>query len=173
MDPKVKALHLSPSHNFSKSSVKSARLIQGVGVEGDAHAGETVKHRSRVAQDPTQPNLRQVHLLESERLDELDVPPGDLGENVTTVNVDLHALSTGTRLTMGDAEIELTGLRNPCSQIESYREGLLGKVAWKDEAGNVIRRGGVMAIVLRSGEVREGDVIKVTPPVNFAPLERV
>lgn len=169
----VKALHVSATHTFSKAGVDRIRLLAGIGIEGDAHAGETVKHRSRVAQDPTQPNLRQVHLLESERLEELDVPPGDLGENITTMDIDLHALSAGTRLRFGEAEIELTGLRNPCNQIENYREGLLGKVAWKDEEGNIVRRGGVMAIVLTSGEIREGDAIKVTPPETFTAMERV
>ena len=128
MTPTVLAVHRSPTHSFSKEPALSIRLIAGLGVEGDAHAGETVKHRSRVARDPTQPNLRQVHLIHAELLDELNaagftVKPGDMGENITTRGLDLLALPTGTRLTTGDALIQLTGLRNPCVQLDRFQQG--------------------------------------------------
>src|SRR5262249_11823141 len=127
----VLAVHRSASHNFSKRPVLSIRLIAGLGVEGDAHAGETVKHRSRVARDPTQPNLRQVHLIHAELHDELNaagftVGPGDLGENITTRGLDLLALPTGTLLRIGEAAvIKITGLRNPCIQLDRFQQGLM------------------------------------------------
>ncbi len=163
----IVALHISATHTFSKTPVDQVQLIQGLGIEGDAHAGKTVKHRSRVAKDPTQPNLRQVHLVEKERLEDWEVPFGDLGENLTTEGLDLHALSAGTRLRIGSAEIEITGLRNPCQQIENYRKGLLGKVAFKDDAGQVVRRGGIMSVVLESGTISVGDTIEVIAPEVF------
>lgn len=128
--PSVLAVHRSPTHSFSKTPALSIRLIAGVGVEGDAHAGETVKHCSRVAKDPTQPNLRQVHLMHAELLNELNakgfnVKPGDLGENITTRGIDLLALAAGTLLTIGPTVIKLTGLRNPCAQLDRFQRGLM------------------------------------------------
>lgn len=124
--PIVLAVHRSSTHSFSKRSALSIRLVAGFGIEGDAHAGATVKHRSRVARDPTQPNLRQVHLIHAKLHDELnaggfDVKPGDMGENITTSGLDLLALPAGTRLAIGQALIEVTGLRNPCVQLDRFR----------------------------------------------------
>lgn len=131
MEPKVSHVHLSPVHEFSKQTVDAITLLEGIGVEGDAHAGPTVQHRSRVKANPSTPNLRQVHLIHGELLDDLrtsgyDVEPGELGENITTRGLDLLSLPVGARLTIGDAVIVLTGLRNPCQQINNFQAGLLG-----------------------------------------------
>lgn len=167
-------------HHFSKRAALSIRLVAGEGIEGDAHRGTTVKHRSRVAADPTQPNLRQVHLMHGELFDELagkgfSVHPGDLGENITTRGVDLLALPTGTRLAIGDtAIIELTGLRNPCNQIETFQKGLLAAVLDRAPDGGLIRKAGVMAIVVTGGDILPGDAITVTLPAEpHRRLERV
>lgn len=156
-------------HHFSKTVVESITLVRGVGVEADGHAGVTVQHRSRVRRDPTQPNLRQVHLIHAELLEELgkrgyDVTPGDLGENITTQGLDLLALARGTRLRMGTAVIEVTGLRNPCYQIDQFRRGVLAAVVSRADDGRVERLAGVMGVVLAGGEVRPGDRIEVMPP---------
>jgi hypothetical protein len=277
-------------------------LIAGLGVAGDVHAGITVRHRSRVAADPDQPNLRQVHLIRSELHDELseagyEVPPGGLGENVTTSGIDLLALPVGTILRFGPAPaaalaaaagsvlahaagsvlahaagsafaedagfvagpadgaaavvaaaaratldrsaanavaalaarlasersagssaegvagsstelgaptatgqsrpaadwtspgqpsdhveqtrdsrpaIVVTGLRNPCQQINHYRPGLLKRVLIREDDGSVSRRAGVMAVVLRGGPIRPGAEIHVElPGVPHLPLDRV
>lgn len=170
----VQAVHRSAVHGFSKATEPFVVLLPGLGVEGDAHAGPTVKHRSRVAVDPNQPNLRQVHLLAAELLDELAVPPGALGENVTTTGLDLIGLPVGTRLRLGpDAVVELTGLRNPCRQIDHYRRGLLKQVVHHDAAGALVRRAGVMSVVLAGGTVRPGDAIAVELPARHMPLEVV
>ncbi|UQN05954.1 MOSC domain-containing protein [Deinococcus sp. QL22] len=170
----------SPTHSFSKQPLPGVQLLAGLGVQGDAHAGHSVQHRSRVAADPTQPNLRQVHLIHGELLDELnaagfDIQPGDLGENVLTRGLDLLALPVGTRLHVGaEAVIEVTGLRNPCSQIEAFRPGLLAAVLGRDEAGNVIRKAGIMGVVAVGGEIRLGDSVQVElPPLPHRALERV
>ena len=162
----VLAVHRSPTHSFSKKPALSIRLIAGLGVEGDAHAGETVRHRSRVARDSTQPNLRQVHLIHSELHDELNaagfnVTPGDLGENITTRGHDMLALPTGTRLQIGAAVIELTGLRNPCIQLDRFQQGLMQATLDRDTAGNLIRKAGVMGVVLISGDVLPDDSIHI------------
>jgi MOSC domain-containing protein YiiM len=166
----VTAVSQSRGHNFSKPNVLSIRLVAGLGVEGDAHAGVTVKHRSRVRKDPTQPNLRQVHLVHSELFDELrdkgfTVVPGDIGENVTTRGIDLLALPTGTKLRLGaTATVEITGLRNPCVQLDTFQKGLMAATLDKDGDGNLIRKAGVMGVVLAGGEVRPGDAIAVELP---------
>ncbi|HEX9058232.1 MAG TPA: MOSC domain-containing protein, partial [Ktedonobacterales bacterium] len=145
-------------------------LLTGLGVEGDAHFGETVQHRSRVARDPSQPNLRQVHLIHAELHDELrtagfTVQAGQMGENITTRGVDLLRLPTGTRLHLGDtAVVEVTGLRNPCVQLDDFQSGLLAAVLDRDEHGALIRKAGVMAIVLADGEVKPGDPLVVELP---------
>ena len=174
------AVARSPRHGFSKISSDVVRLVEGLGVEGDAHAGVTVKHRSRVARNPGQPNLRQVHLLQAEVLDDLNargfpIAPGALGENLTTAGIDLLGLPAGTRLRLGaDAVVLLTGLRNPCSQIEDFHEGLLSAVTPRDLDGRVRRRTGVMSIVLHGGEVRPGDAVSVElPPEPHVPLDVV
>lgn len=169
--PRVLAVHRSSSHSFSKHAEDSIVLVEGLGVEGDAHAGATVKHRSRVKRDPSAPNLRQVHLLHAELFDELvargfAVFPGDLGENITTRGVDLLALPTGTRLRIGDStEVEVTGLRNPCSQIDRFQPGLMAAVLDRDANGAIVRKCGVMAVVLRGGRIHAGDTIVVQLPV--------
>ncbi|MDK9696756.1 MAG: MOSC domain-containing protein [Siculibacillus sp.] len=180
MDGYVIAVGFDDAHRFSKRVAPSIRLLAGVGVEGDAHAGATVKHRSRVAVDPSAPNLRQVHLISTEILDALAakgfaLAPGDLGENILTRGIDLLALPRGARLAIGeDAVIEITGLRNPCAQIEAFRPGLLAEVVGRGPDGSLVRRAGVMAVVIAGGEVRAGDGLAVTlPPPPWAKLERV
>jgi MOSC domain-containing protein YiiM len=166
----VLAVSLRHGHHFSKTPTFSIRLLTGLGVAGDAHMGETVKHRSRVRKDPTQPNLRQVHLMHAELFDELRekgfaVQPADLGENITTSGIDLLALPTGTRLHIGaTAVVEVTGLRNPCIQIDGFQKGLMAATLDKDAGGNPIRKAGVMSIVLADGDVRPGDAIRVELP---------
>ncbi|HVM09272.1 MAG TPA: MOSC domain-containing protein [Acidimicrobiales bacterium] len=168
----VEAVAVSPIHSFSKSETESIVLIAGIGVDGDAHAGVTVKHRSRVAKDPSQPNLRQVHLIHGELHDELralgfDVGPGVMGENITTRGVDLLGLARGTRLHVGpSAVVEVTGLRNPCRQLDAYEAGLQAAVLDRADDGELVRRAGVMAIVVAGGEVRPGDVIRVEEPAE-------
>jgi len=170
----VVGVHRSAGHTFSKQTQPSVMLVAGLGVEGDAHAGPTVKHRSRVARDPSTPNLRQVHLMAAELLAELDVVPGALGENVTTTGLDLIGLSVGTRLRLGpEAVVELTGLRNPCTQIDAYRPGLLKQVVGRDASGAVVRRAGVMSVVVTGGTVSTGDPIVVEAPAIHVPLEVV
>lgn len=177
---KVQSVSRNEQHRFSKRVVPSIRLLAGLGVEGDAHAGLTVQHRSRVRQDPTQPNLRQVHLIPAELLEELKaggfgVQPADLGENILTQGLDLLALPRGTRLHLGrEAVNEVTGLRNPCAQIEQFQSGLLKAVLGSDEQGHLVLRAGIMGIVHRGGEVRPGDGIRVQlPPQPHEPLKRV
>lgn len=170
--PHIVAVARSGSHTFSKPTSGGIRLLAGLGVEGDAHLGRTVKHRSRVRVDPTRPNLRQVHLIHAELLDELvdrgfAIGPGDLGENVTTRGIALLDLPTGTRLALGRAAVvEITGLRNPCGQIEAFRPGLLGVVLTKGADGRIARKTGVMGIVLTGGEVFPGDPIGVELPAG-------
>jgi MOSC domain-containing protein YiiM len=168
------------SHRFTKPTLETIMLLAGLGVEGDAHMGEKVQHRSRVARDPNQPNLRQVHLIHSELFDEVrsggfHVQPGDLGENITTCGIDLLGLPTRTKLHIGEqAVIEITGLRNPCVQIDDFQSGLLKAVLDHDANGNLIRKAGIMGIVLTGGEVRVGDSIRVRLPAQpFRPLGRV
>lgn len=172
MNARVLAVHRSGDHAFSKFEEEEIVLLEGLGVQGDAHAGTTVQHRSRVARDASAPNLRQVHLLQAELFDELvsrdfAVFPGDLGENVTTRGVDLLALPTGTRLRLGEvAQVEITGLRNPCSQIDRFQRGLMAAVLDRDATGGIVRKAGVMAVVLRGGIVRRGDTILVQRPAE-------
>ena len=167
-------------HRFTKAPCAQIRLIAGLGVEGDAHAGVTVKHRSRVAKDPTKPNLRQAHLIHSELFDELAgagfrVAPGDLGENITTRGVDLLALPRGALLRLGEeAIVEVTGLRNPCAQIDGFQSGLMQAVLARAPDGRLIRKTGVMAVVRKGGLVRPSDGISIElPAVPHEPLEPV
>ncbi|WP_425990880.1 MOSC domain-containing protein [Afipia sp. DC4300-2b1] len=166
----VTAVSLRKGHHFSKTNALSIRLLKGLGVDGDAHMGETVKHRSRVAKDPTVPNLRQVHLIHEELFGELApknfiVRPGEMGENVTTRGIDLLGLPSGTRLHLGDSAIvEITGLRNPCIQIDRFQKGLMAATLGKDANGKLIRKAGVMSIVLAEGDVRPGDPVRVELP---------
>ncbi len=167
--PYVLGLARSVAHHFSKLPADHLRLIEGIGVEGDAHSGETVQHLSRVKQDPTQPNLRQVHLIHGELLDELAehgyvLAPGALGENVTTRGLDLLDLAQDTRLRIGETVIRVTGLRNPCRQIDEFMPGLLKHMVQKRPDGTLNRKCGVMAVVERGGEIAVGAEIVVEPP---------
>ena len=176
----VIALHRSISHNFSKQAETSLNLLQGLGIEGDAHMGATVKHRSRVAANPDQPNLRQVHLLHAEMIDEVcgngfEIKPGDVGENITTHGIDLIFLPRHTRLHVGSNVIlSVTGLRNPCSQLDNFQVGLTHAFIGKDDNGKPIRKAGIMAIVLEGGIIHQGDEIRVElPSPPHLVLERV
>ncbi len=172
----VVAVCREAAHRFSKTPVAGITLVAGLGVEGDAHAGETVKHRSRVARDPSQPNLRQVHLIHAELLAELAakgfaVAPGDLGENITTRGLDLLALPAGARLRIGAAVIEVTGLRNPCHQLNLFQPGLMDALLDRDADGGLVRKAGVMGVVLAGGRIGPGDAIVVeSPPAPLRPL---
>jgi hypothetical protein len=176
----VHAVHRSDMHTFCKPTQPSIRLLAGLGVEGDAHMGVTVRHRSRVARDPSQPNLRQVHLIDAQLHDHLRtagfaVSAGELGENVTTGGVDLLQFPTGTRLCLGvDAVVEITGLRNPCVRLNRFQTGLMAAVLDRDECGNLLRKAGVMSVVLAGGVVRRGDLVTVAlPPAPHHPLRTV
>jgi MOSC domain-containing protein YiiM len=166
----VVAVSRSPIHSFSKTNQETIKLLSGLGVEGDAHKGEKVQHRSRVAKDPNQPNLRQVHLIHTELHDELrergfDVSAGQMGENITTRGIDLLGLPTGTRLHIGKtAVVEVMGLRNPCYQLDDSQKGLMKAVLDKGEQGNLVRKAGVMGVVLRDGDVHVNDGIRVELP---------
>jgi MOSC domain-containing protein YiiM len=171
-DMRVVALHVSATHTMEKFARDGITLLTGLGVEGDAHQGVTVKHRSRVAADPTQPNLRQVHLIHSELHDELrargfEVPWGRMGENITTRGIDLLGLPRGALLRLGcDAAVEITGLRNPCTQLDGIAPGLMQALTDRDAEGGLIRKAGVMGIVIAGGVVRVGDAINVTLPAG-------
>jgi MOSC domain-containing protein YiiM len=175
----VIAVSKSKKHTFSKENQQVIKLIKGLGVEGDAHFGSTVQHRSRVAQNPNQPNLRQVHLIQNELFEEIagrfNITPGQLGENITTAGINLLDLPTDTILSIGKcAMIKITGLRNPCAQIDHFKQGLLQAVLDQDPNGNLIRKAGIMGVVLQSGEVKPGDAIRVDLPRRpFKKLERV
>jgi len=175
----VVAVCLSGQHTMSKTPQPSITLITGLGIEGDAHAGATVKHRSRVRQDPRQPNLRQVHLIHSELFDELnaqgfELAPGLMGENITTRGIELLALPCRARLHIGEAVVEVTGLRNPCTQLDGLRPGLMAAVLRRAPDGSLIRKAGIMGIVIRGGTVKPGDAIEVElPEPPFVALDRV
>ncbi|MBX6747059.1 MAG: MOSC domain-containing protein [Acetobacteraceae bacterium] len=176
----VTAVSSDSAHRFSKPNRAVIRLLAGLGVEGDAHLGKTVQHLSRIRRDPSQPNLRQVHLLHAELHEELraagfDVSAGQMGENITTRGIDLLGLPTGTLLHLGEAAVvEVTGLRNPCAQLDRFRPGLMAAVLDRDAAGRLIRKAGIMAIVLTGGEVRPGDPIRITlPPAPHRPLQPI
>ncbi len=180
MSGHVIAVSSSGAHTMAKPNRERIRLLDGLGVEGDAHQGETVKHRSRVKRDPTQPNLRQVHLIHAELHDELraagfDIAPGQMGENVTTRGVDLLGLPTGARLRLGEtATVAVTGLRNPCAQLDGIQQGLMAATLGRDEDGALVRKAGIMGIVLAGGDVKPGDPIHVElPPEPHRPLEPV
>ena len=178
-DGYVVAVSASAGHGFSKLPQASIRLIAGIGVEGDAHSGPTVQHRSRVAADPGQPNLRQVHLMQAELHDELgtagfDVTPGALGENITTRGIALLSLPVGTILAIGQAVIAVAGLRNPCRQLNEFAEGLMNAVSYVDSNGRLVRKAGIMGLVVASGTVAAGMPIRVgLPPPPHQTLDRV
>lgn len=167
---RVVAVSAKPSHGVDKPNRLFIRLVAGEGVEGDAHRGAQVKHRSRARANPDQPNLRQVHLIHSELHAELadqgfHLTPGLMGENVTTQGLDLLALPGGARLMLGDeAVVEVTGLRNPCVQLDALQPGLMAACLGRGPHGEPIRKAGVMAVVLKGGEVRPGDPVTVELP---------
>lgn len=175
----VVAVHRSGDHTFSKGAADRVEVAAGLGVVGDAHAGATVKHRSRVARDPDQPNLRQVHLVTAELLAEMrergfDVGPGDIGENVTTSGIDLVALPTGTTLRIGDVILALTGLRNPCGQIDGFRRGMRHAMIGTAPDGGRLLRTGVMAVVVHGGTISVGDPILGAEPAGPSiPMQRI
>jgi MOSC domain-containing protein YiiM len=176
----VEAVSVSQTHTFSKVPRQGITLLVGLGVQGDAHCGEKVQHRSRVARNPDQPNLRQVHLLQAELRQELAaagyvIGPGQIGENITTRGLALLKMPVGTRLHLGEtAVVELTGLRNPCVQLDRFQSGLMTAVLGRDQNGRLVRKAGVMGVVLDGGEVHPGDPIRVTlPPEPHLPLECV
>ncbi|GAA3945795.1 MOSC domain-containing protein [Allohahella marinimesophila] len=176
----VTAVSKDEQHNFSKVECESITLLKGLGVEGDAHCGQTVKHRSRVKRDPTQPNLRQVHLIQVELLEELqargfDIGPATLGENILTRDIDILALPCDTLLKIGgSAVVRLTGLRNPCNQLDNYQPGLTSAVLDRADNGDLIRKAGVMAVVLEGGAVKKGDRILIElPEAPHQPLNPV
>lgn len=180
MTPSVIAVHRDSDHRFSKVSEELVTLQAGVGVVGDAHAGVTVQHRSRVAADPTQPNLRQMHLMHAELFEELrdqgfEVLPGQLGENITTQGLDLLGLPRGARLQLGGTVVlEVTGLRNPCAQIDAFKPGLLKAVVHRGLDGSLVRKAGIMAVVVTGGDVACGDPVLVEEPEGpHEPLDRV
>jgi MOSC domain-containing protein YiiM len=180
MSAKVVSVSSSPMHGFSKQLATSINLLAGLGVEGDAHCGVTVKHRSRVAKDPTQPNLRQLHLIHEELFEELraqgfEVHPGQIGENITTRGIDLLELPTGAELHIGQfAAVRITGLRNPCEQLNQFQKGLTAAVLGRTPEGKLVRKAGVMGIVIVGGTVKPGDQIAIKlPTAPHRPLERV
>ncbi len=177
---RVLAVSRRAEHLVAKANQASIRLLTGLGVEGDSHAGVTVQHRSRVASDPSQPNLRQVHLLHVELLQELEaqgftLEHGRVGENVTTQGIDLLGLPTGTLLRLGSsARVRVTGLRNPCSQLDEIQPGLMAATLDADAEGHLIRKAGIMGIVVSDGDVRPGDGIEIElPPEPHRKLEPV
>jgi MOSC domain-containing protein YiiM len=178
--PVVIAVNRAPEHTFSKPTQNSIRLLEGLGVEGDAHLGRTVQHLSRMKRDPAAPNLRQVHLIHAELFDELaqaghPVAPGQMGENITTRGLDLLSLPVGAKLHLGASPIvEITGLRDPCKQIDRFQAGLMSAVLDHDADGDLIRKAGVMGVVLAGGLVSPGDAIVIDlPPQPHTPLEVV
>ena len=168
----VIAVSRKATHGPDKPNCDVIRLVAGQGVEGDAHCGPLVKHRSRVAKDPTQPNVRQVHLIHAELHDELvgqgfAVTPGLMGENITIRGVELLGLPKGARLTIGqDAVVEITGLRNPCYQLDELQPGLMAACLGRDAAGNAVRKAGVMGVVVTGGDVWPGDTVAVELPAG-------
>jgi MOSC domain-containing protein YiiM len=180
MNAVVRAVSRSAKHSMVKFNEDSIRLLPGLGVDGDAHQGATVKHRSRVARDPTQPNLRQVHLIHAELHEELrtagfTVTAGQMGENITTQGLDLLGLPAGAQLYLGDgAVVEVTGLRNPCAQLDRIQPGLMAATIGRDEHGNLVRKARIMGVVIAGGEVRPGDPIRIElPPPPHRPLAPV
>lgn len=175
------AVSASARHTMTKPNADAIRLLEGLGVEGDAHSGETVKHRSHVRRDPAKRNLRQVHLIHCELHDELaergfpGLRPGQMGENITTKDIDLLGLPVGTKLHLGEeAIVEVTGLRNPCAQLDGIQPGLMKATLDRDEDGDVVMKSGIMSVVVAGGEVRPGDPIGVElPPEPHRRMQKV
>ena len=167
----VVAVSRSPSHGFSKAPQPKINLLAGLGVEGDAHAGTTVQHLYRIGLDPTAPNLAQVHFLHVELVDEMagkgyDISPGTMGENVLTQGLDLLAMPTGAIFRIGDATVEISGIRDPCKKIDTLGKGLTKLLIDKAPDGSCRRKAGIMGIVISGGTIRPGDAIHVELPVE-------
>ncbi len=169
-DARILSVSAAAGHVFSKPSLKQIRLLEGLGVEGDAHCGPKVKHRAHAARNPDKPNLRQVHLIQAELFAELKrlgfvVGPGDLGENITTTGIDLLSLPVDSELRLGPkAIVRLTGLRNPCRLLDEFQNGLKNALIKRGEGGEITRKAGVMGIVVQGGLVSVGDSIAVRTP---------
>ena len=172
MHPQIVSVNASPKHDFSKSAQGTIQLLEGLGVAGDAHCGASVKHRYLARKNPKLPNLRQVHLIQCELFDELalrgfTVSPGQMGENLSTRGIDLLALPTDCELAIGaDAVVRLTGLRNPCVLIDRFQPGLMAAVLDRDADGKLLRKSGVMGVVVQGGTVRAGDAVAVRLPLG-------
>jgi MOSC domain-containing protein YiiM len=176
----VAAVCRSGAHTMAKPSQTEIRLLEGLGVEGDIHAGVKVQHRSHVARDPERPNYRQVHLIHAELMDELQangftVEAGSMGENISTRGIDLLSLPEGTRLHIGaEAVVGVTGLRNPCVQLNDVQDGLMAATLDRDAEGGLIRKAGIMGVVVSGGVIRPGDAIRAElPPLPHRPLDRI
>jgi len=174
--PKVVAVACDKAHNIVKPLQDKITLIAGLGVKGDAHAGKTVQHRYDKARTPDTPNLRQVHLIQSELFDDVAelgmvVEPGQMGENITTRGIDVLALSRGTQLQIGEALIEVTGLRNPCKYLNQIAPGLLKACIGKWEDGTILPKTGIMGVVINGGDIKPGDDIHIM--ATDRPYERL
>jgi len=175
----VMSVNQAARHDVRKTPVAALHLRSGLGADGDAHYGATVQHRYDRRRDPSRLNLRQVHLIGAELLEELGragyrIAPGDLGENITTADIDLASLPAATRLHIGSsAVLELTGLREPCVLLDRIAPGLR-LAACGERSGETILRHGAMAIVVAGGEVRAGDAIEISlPPSPHRPMRVV
>lgn len=180
MAGRIEALHSSPSHSLKKETTSSLEIIKGLGVKGDAHMGAKIKHVYRVRKDPNEPNLRQVHIIHAELFDELktkdfDISFGEMGENITCSGLDILSLPTDTELQMGvSTRLKVTGLRNPCAQLDSIKKGLMKACLDRNQSGEMIPKVGIMTIVLEGGIINQGDEIKVVfPPEPHRKLEAV
>jgi len=179
LDGRVVGLARDGRNGFSKSAMDTICLIQGQGVEGDAHSGPFVRHRYLARRQPRLPNLRQVHLIPSELFEALrnagyDLHPGDLGDNIATAGLDLETLPMGALLDLGsEACIELTGLRTPCVLIDRFRTGLKRQMVCSEPVAPRFRCG-VMSIVRTGGRLAVGDPIRVRlPPKPWTDLPAV
>jgi MOSC domain len=165
----VVAVAADRGHRFSKPTRDRIVLLEGHGVEGDAHAGPFVRHRYLARRRPRVPNLRQVHLIPSELFRSLseagfEVAAGDLGENITTTGLDLERMPLGTLIEFGlMAMIELTGLRTPCVLIDRFQAGLKRQVLSSDETGPPFKCG-VLGVVRSGGPVAAGDAARARLP---------
>lgn len=173
----VLAVSADRGHRFRKMPQRDILLVEGHGVEGDAHAGPFVRHRYLARRQPRLPNLRQVHLIPSALFGTLrrcgyEIGAGGLGENVTTAGLNLEEMPLGTRILLGQtASVELIGLRTPCVLIDRFRSGLKQHLLAFAKTGPAFRCG-VMGVVRTGGRVAAGDVARVvlpSPPVRALP----
>lgn len=171
LKPRILSVSARSGHHFSKTPQRSIRLLAGLGVEGDGHMGERIKHRSRARYNPALPNLRQVHLIDSGYIALMAakgyaVAPGDIGENLLVAGIDLISMPQDTLLHLGGdgAVVRITGLRNPCIQMDRFMPGLMAASLDRDADGGLIRLTGVMGVVEGGGAVVPGDVVRVEMP---------